>query len=170
MQSFRLLLLASSISAITACGGGGGAKPGPDAGPDAGPTIAGLGQACTTPATCPANAPNCITYDDSGKGICSPLCLSGGTMVTNSAGGVASVTPDPGAPPQSTICGSSYGQPAGMGIPSCETFVQYTPMDKPVAPSKTYTDVKLVCAIVCIQGQTCPAPLHCDTGREWCMP
>jgi hypothetical protein len=166
MQLFRFLVLASSAVALSACGGNT-AKPAPDA---AGAAISGLGQACRKPMDCPPNANSCITYDDSGNGICSPVCVSGGTMMTNAAGVVVSVTPDPGMPPQSTICSSAYGQPERMGIPSCETFVQYTPMDRPVLASKTYTDVKLVCAIVCIQGETCPAPLHCDTTLEWCVP
>jgi hypothetical protein len=168
MQLFRFVLLAGSMTAITACGGST-EKPAPDAGPIAS-TISGLGQSCRSPADCPPNASSCITYDDTGNGICSPVCLTGGTMMTNAAGAVATVTPDPGMAPQSTVCTSSYSQPNGKGIPSCETFVQYTPMERPVLANKTYTDVKMVCAIVCVQGETCPAPLHCDATLEWCVP
>jgi hypothetical protein len=163
MQLLRFVLLAGSMTAITACGGST-----EKLAPDASVGLPGLGQLCNSPDTCPANASSCVKYSDTGPGICTPVCLDGGTMTTNSAGAVASVTPDPGDAPQSTICSSSY--PASGGRPSCETFVQYTPMDLPVLASKTYTNVRLVCAIVCLAGDTCPAPLHCDAEREWCVP
>jgi hypothetical protein len=91
-----------------------------------------------------------------------------GTMMTNAAGGIMSIAPDPRNPPQSTTCSGAFS--GSVGTASCDAIFEYSPMDQPVVADKTYAHVGIACTIACGDNNTCPGTLRCDTALGWCVP
>jgi len=156
------------VAVLAACGGGNG-TPTPDAAvtPDAPASLTGLGQACSLAQQgndCPAPL-GCLGFEGNPTtGICTPPCVEGGTMTTDAQGNLA-ITPDPLASGPTTTCTAAFSET--VGVPACISVVLWSPMEDLVV-GKTYTDVTVVCAIVCSANNTCPGSLHCNAVNHQC--
>jgi hypothetical protein len=124
--------------------------------------LMGLGQSCTQPTDCPANAPECIGFTQ-GKLFCSPVCLNNATGTTNAMSQF--VTTGAGALnplPNDGICTGAFT--GTVGTAACAAIVSVTPMDAQLQPNKQYTAIKFDCAIGCGTGNTCPPGMTCNTA------
>jgi len=172
MQLSRLFVMSMLLgSALVACGDDGGKGGGVDA-PKAidaaidapvaaGPT--GLGKKCTTPADCPANAPECVGLSQTTNAWCTPKCLTGGAGTTNGNGALplSGVTPAP----STTVCPAAFtGTPVTGGNPVCALILATVPADNPLVANKAYTGIDLGCVVACGTGNTCPMGMTCNTA------
>ena len=126
--------------------------------------IQGLGQRCGSGfPTCPTNAPECISVkvgSGASPSYCTPHCLDNGSATTNAQGQISSTTP----PPDTAKCTAAYTG-GSVGNPACGLILSYQPMDNPLKPNKTYTQIVLGCIVACsMPGNTCPTGMTCNTG------
>ena len=160
-QGFGLGLgLGLVLAALVACGGDGEEEE---------PALLGLGQACVLAMQgndCPSQAMGCLGYPgNTTMGFCSPLCVTGGTMVSSAQGDLA-ITPDPEAAGPTATCTSAFV--GRVGQVACTGVVLWSPQDAVLVPGKTYTDVGVACEIFCSADKKCPGALRCvdsDGGR-----
>jgi hypothetical protein len=111
-------------------------------------------------ADCPTNAPVCLSSaGNTTTGMCSPLCVMNGTMMTNAQAQPSSITPQP----NNAACTGAYT--GTVGNPLCAIIIggsgplAYMPPDAQLQANKTYTNVNLACAIQCGANNTCPTGL-----------
>jgi hypothetical protein len=174
------LLVAASVT-IFACGGdddGGNATPDAKVFMDApkvfmdappGQGLTGLGQKCTMPSDCPANAPDCIALglsSGASPSFCTPHCLDDGTATTNAM----SQFPNNGftPAPDPTKCTAAYSGGA-VGMPACGVILAYNPMDNPLKPTTSYNMIDLGCVVLCSTGMACPAGTTATTAGSNCF-
>lgn len=131
------------------------------------PPVTGLGARCSSPADCPANAPECVTYKLSTGAspmYCTPKCLEGATMTTTAGGNVTATTPAP----DNAKCTAAYTGGV-LGGPTCANWLSWTPMHTPFMGSTTYTNITWGCVVLCTNNNTtCPAGMSCINGG--CFP
>ena len=131
------------------------------------PPVMGLGQKCTSPADCPASAPECVTMKlSSGNSpmYCTPKCLEGATMTTDANGNVTATSPAP----DNAKCTAAYTGGI-LGAPTCANWLSWTPMDAVFGNNKMYSNITWGCVIRCTNSDTtCPANMMCINGG--CFP
>lgn len=160
----------ASVMMFSACGGSDGDDP-----PDTGELV-GLGQLCVVAmngADCPENASGCLAVTEQ-MGICSPLCVTGGTFMTNATGGVigGSVMPNPADAEQVAICMSAFT--GSIGTPRCTAIIRQGleppfPDTGRLDPDTTYTMASIACTIGCANDGACPGELRCNTALQQCQ-
>jgi hypothetical protein len=137
-------------------------------------TLVGLGQKCTTPSQCPANAPDCVGIALSGGTAstqwCTPHCDDAAAAKTDASGNFPNSAGGYTPAPDPSKCGAAYTG-GTVGQPACGLLLGWTPMDNPPKPNKNYTGISIGCVVACGTGNACPTGMTCNTSAgNLCLP
>lgn len=162
------MILAVTVLAM-GCGGDDDSGTPPDASvdapPDAPPPLMGLGQSCNAMGDgtdCPQGS-GCLSFQGSTGGMCSPICVTNGSFMTDSNKMIipSSLMPADASANDGT-CSAAYT--GTVGTPACHLAGMVNRMPTGALAADTSYTYLIACMIKCGASNECPSGFTCDSS------